>query len=340
MALILRVQRPEADTAIDDAVQRLRAGQLVALPTETVYGLAADADQPKAVARIFAAKGRPADHPLIVHLAGTTSDERAAALAHYAAQVPPFAQRLMDAFWPGPLTLILPRRPGVADTAAGGQPTIGLRCPAHPVAQRVLRAAQAAGIHGLAAPSANRFGRVSPTTAQHVLDELGHLDDEALLILDGGACPVGIESTIIDCSRGMPVRLRPGTIGLDELHAAAGVSIAERDAQAPRASGTLASHYAPRAKVRLMDATELQTALDLLGGEARQLAVYHRTPLRVLSPHVRVARMPDDAAACARELFAVLRALDANDTRLIWVERPPADAAWDGVRDRLQRAAA
>jgi L-threonylcarbamoyladenylate synthase len=340
MALILHAQRPEADAAIDDAVQRLRAGHLVALPTETVYGLAADADQPKAVARIFAAKGRPADHPLIVHLAGTTREERAAALDHYAAQVPPFAQRLMEAFWPGPLTLILPRRPGVADTAAGGQPTIGLRCPAHPVAQRVLRAAQAAGIHGLAAPSANRFGRVSPTTAQHVLDELGHLDDEALLILDGGACPVGIESTIIDCSRGMPVRLRPGTIGLDELHAVAGVPIAERDAQAPRASGTLASHYAPHAKVRLMDATELQTALDLLGGEARQLAVYHRTPLRVLSPHVRMARMPDDAAACARELFAVLRALDADDTCLIWVERPPADAAWDGVRDRLQRAAA
>lgn len=340
MALILHAQRPEADAAIDDAVQRLRAGHLVALPTETVYGLAADADQPKAVARIFAAKGRPADHPLIVHLAGTTREERAAALDHYAAQVPPFAQRLMEAFWPGPLTLILPRRPGVADTAAGGQPTIGLRCPAHPVAQRVLCAAKAAGIHGLAAPSANRFGHVSPTTAQHVLDELGHLDDEALLILDGGACPVGIESTIIDCSRGMPVRLRPGTIGLDELHAAASVPIAERDAQAPRASGTLASHYAPRAKVRLMDATELQTALDLLGGEARQLAVYHRTPLRVLSPHVRMARMPDDAAACARELFAVLRALDADDTRLIWVERPPADAAWDGVRDRLQRAAA
>jgi L-threonylcarbamoyladenylate synthase len=340
MALILHAQGPEADAAIDDAVQRLRAGRLVALPTETVYGLAADADQPKAVARIFAAKGRPADHPLIVHLAGATREERAAALDYYAAQVPPFAQRLMEAFWPGPLTLILPRRPGVADTAAGGQPTIGLRCPAHPVAQRVLRAAQAAGIHGLAAPSANRFGRVSPTTAQHVLDELGHLDDEALLILDGGACPVGIESTIIDCSRGRPVRLRPGTIGLDELHAVAGVPIAERDAQAPRASGTLASHYAPRAKVRLMDATELQTALDLLGGEARQLAVYHRTPLRVLSPHVRMARMPDDAAACARELFAVLRTLDADDTRLIWVERPPADAAWDGVRDRLQRAAA
>jgi L-threonylcarbamoyladenylate synthase len=340
MALILHAQRPEADAAIDDAVQRLRAGHLVALPTETVYGLAADADQPEAVARIFAAKGRPADHPLIVHLAGTTREEWAAALDHYAAQVPPFAQRLMEAFWPGPLTLILPRRPGVADTAAGGQPTIGLRCPAHPVAQRVLRVAQAAGIHGLAAPSANRFGRVSPTTAQHVLDELGHLDDEALLILDGGACPVGIESTIIDCSRGRPVRLRPGTIGRDELHAVAGVPIAERDAQAPRASGTLASHYAPRAKVRLMDATELQTALDLLGGEARQLAVYHRTPLRVLSPHVRMARMSDDAAACARELFAVLRALDADDTRLIWVERPPADAAWDGVRDRLQRAAA
>lgn len=340
MALTRDALGPGAAEAIAEAVRRLQAGTLVAMPTETVYGLAADADQPNAVARIFAAKGRPSDHPLIVHIAGATPAERAEALAHYAAAVPPFAQRLMDAFWPGPLTLILPRRPEVAQTAAGGQASIGLRCPAHPVTQSLLQAARAAGIQGLAAPSANRFGRVSPTSAAHVQVELGHLDDAALLILDGGACPVGIESTIVDCSRERPVLLRPGMIGRAALEAAAGRPVADRDALAPRASGTLASHYAPQAKVRLMDAGELQTALDLLGGQARQLAVYHRSPLHVVSPHVRLRRMPDDAAACAHELFAVLRALDDGGTRLIWVERPPADPAWDGVRDRLQRAAA
>ncbi|MGQ9725315.1 MAG: L-threonylcarbamoyladenylate synthase, partial [Tepidimonas sp.] len=214
------------------------------------------------------------------------------------------------------------------------------RCPAHPVAQALLQAAQAAGILGLAAPSANRFGRISPTSAAHVQAELGHLDAADLLILDGGACPVGIESTIVDCSRGQPVLLRPGMIGRADLVAAAGQPVADRDAAAPRASGALASHYAPQARVRLMDAAELQAALDLLGGQARQLAVYHRSPLHVVSPHVRLRRMPDDAAACAHELFAVLRALDDGITRLIWVERPPADQAWDGVRDRLQRAAA
>ncbi|WP_153004483.1 L-threonylcarbamoyladenylate synthase [Tepidimonas taiwanensis] len=340
MALIRDAQGNAAADAIADAVARLRTGTLVAMPTETVYGLAADADQPAAVARIYAAKGRPADHPLIVHVAGATAAERADAIAHYAASVPPFAQRLMDAFWPGPLTLILPRRAGVAEAAAGGQPTIGLRCPAHPVTQALLHAARTAGIRGLAAPSANRFGRVSPTAAAHVLAELGHLADDALLILDGGACPVGIESTIIDASRERPVLLRPGMIGRAELERVLGVPVADRDAAAPRASGTLASHYAPRARVRLMDATELQTALDLAGAQARHIAVYHRSPLRVVSPHVRARRMPDDAAVCAHELFAVLRALDDGATQHIWVERPPTDPAWDGVRDRLQRAAA
>lgn len=340
MALIRDARGRYAAEALADAVRRLQGGALVAMPTETVYGLAADADQPDAVARIFAAKGRPSDHPLIVHIAGASPAERAGAIAHYAADVPPFAQRLMDAFWPGPLTLILPRRPGVAEAAAGGQGSIGLRCPAHPVTQALLQAARAVGIHGLAAPSANRFGRVSPTSAAHVQAELSHLDDDALLILDGGACPVGIESTIVDCSRGQPVLLRPGMIGRTDLQAAAGQPVADRDAAAPRSSGTLASHYAPQAKVRLMDAAELQTALDLLGGQARHIAVYHRSPVRTVSPHVRLQPMPDDAAACAHELFAVLRALDDGDTRLIWVERPPADAAWDGVRDRLQRAAA
>ena len=247
----------------------------------------------------------------------------------------------MAACWPGPLTLILPRRPGVASAAAGGQGSIGLRCPAHPVAQAVLLAGQRMGIRGLAAPSANRFGRLSPTRAEHVADEFaGLLSDEELLILDGGPCPVGIESTIIDCSRGQPVLLRPGVLPLSTLEAAAGQRLAERDAAAPRASGTLSAHYAPRARLRLMPAAEMQAALDLLGPNARHLALYCRSPLRSASRHVRVERMPEQVSACAHELFAVLRALDRPETRLIWVETPPDDAAWDGVRDRLQRAAA
>ena len=323
------------------ACAQLQAGRLLALPTETVYGLAADADAPEAVARIFAAKGRPADHPLIVHVGGRQPAQWQAAVAHYASACPDFARRLMAACWPGPLTLILPRRPGVASAAAGGQGSIGLRCPAHPVAQAVLLAGQRAGIRGLAAPSANRFGRLSPTHAEHVADEFaGLLSDEELLILDGGPCPVGIESTIIDCSRGQPVLLRPGVLPLSTLEAAAGQRLAERDAAAPRASGTLSAHYAPRARLRLMPAAEMQAALDLLGPNARHLALYCRSPLRSASRHVRVERMPEQVSACAHELFAVLRALDRPETRLIWVETPPDDAAWDGVRDRLQRAAA
>jgi len=303
------------------------------LPTETVYGLAADADNDAAVARIFAAKGRPADHPLIVHVAD------ASAVNHYASAVPDFAHALMAAFWPGPLTLILPRRPGIANAAAGGNPTVGLRCPSHPVAQALLVAARAHGVLGVAAPSANRFGRVSPTTAAHVAEEFAGLPDDALLVLDGGACPVGIESTIVDCSRGAPVLLRPGMLTPSQIEAACGQPLRERDEAAPRASGTLESHYAPRARVRLMAGPQLQAALDLLGVDAKRIAVYARTPLTV-AQGITLRHMPDDAAQAARELFAVLRELDATGVKLIWVEAPPAGAGWDGVRDRLQRAAA
>lgn len=330
-----------AQSATAEAARRLRAGQLVGLPTETVYGLAADADQPEAVARIFAAKGRPSDHPLIVHVAGANPAQWRAAVDHYAHELPDFAERLMAAFWPGPLTVILPRRAGVGQAAAGGQDSIGLRCPGHPVAQALLQACQEAGVLGLAAPSANRFGRVSPTCAAHVQDEFqALLDDDALLVLDGGPCPVGIESTIVDCSRGRPVMLRPGMLALSALEAVAGQPLGSRDAQAPRASGTLASHYAPAARVRLMSAPEIQAALDVLGADARHIAIYSRAPVATSSPHVRSERMPEQAGACAQELFAVLRALDRHDTKLIWVEAPPADPAWDGVRDRLTRAAA
>ena len=258
--------RPGSDpAAIAEAAQRIRQGALVGFPTETVYGLGADASNDAAVALIFAAKGRPSDHPLIVHVAS------AAQVADYASEVPAFAARLIEAFWPGPLTLILPRRAGVAAAAAGGQNSIGLRCPAHPVALALL---QACGT-GLAGPSANRFGRVSPTTAQHVQEELG----EDLLVLDGGPCMVGIESTIVDCTRGQPVLLRPGVLTRAQLEAACGQPVLDKDTpvktllktQAPRASGTLESHYAPNARVRLMDAMALQAALNALDANNEKL---------------------------------------------------------------------
>ena len=262
MPLTLNARDP---AAIEQAAARLAAGSLVGMPTETVYGLAADAGNASAVSRIFSAKGRPSDHPLIVHIPPAEAGDWRASVALLAHSVPDFAVALMAAFWPGPLTLILPRRPEVAAVAAGGQDSVGVRCPAHPVAQALLKAAGRHGVIGVAAPSANRFGRVSPTTAAHVAEEFAELGDEQLLILDGGACPVGIESTIVDCSRGHPVLLRPGMLTPAQIEAACGQPLRERDEAAPRASGTLESHYAPRAKVRLMSGEQIQAALDVLG---------------------------------------------------------------------------
>jgi L-threonylcarbamoyladenylate synthase len=343
------------------AVDLLAAGQLVAFPTETVYGLGADACNDAAVAKIFAAKGRPANHPLIVHVADLAGAD------YFAASMSDFARALCAAFWPGPLTVIVPRKAGVATASAGGQNSIGLRCPAHPVALALLQQCAARGVAGLAAPSANKFGKVSPTTAQHVRDELG----TSVAVIDGGPCSVGIESTIIDCTRGAPVLLRPGVLSAAQLEAAMGrhllsnsqlleqqihglppdltskTGFAEPSGQeapapltAPRASGTLEAHYAPNARLRLMDAKALQTALDLLGAEAANIAVYSRAILVSRSERIIRRRMPDDAPAAAQQLFAVLRSFDAQGVKLIWVETPPLDAAWDGVRDRLQRAAA
>ncbi|NBU44941.1 MAG: threonylcarbamoyl-AMP synthase [Betaproteobacteria bacterium] len=330
--------------AIEAAAQALARGELIGLPTETVYGLGADADNPQAVARVFAAKGRPNDHPLIVHVTDASQ------AAHYADPIPPVAQRLMAAHWPGPLTLILPRRAGVAEASAGGQDSIGLRCPSHPVAQAVMRRAQALGVQGISAPSANHFGRVSPTTAAHVQDELG----SELLVLDGGACEVGIESTIIDCTRGRPVLLRPGMLSIETLSAAAGEPVLSPQAfaqlhpapaAAPRASGTLESHYAPRARVHLLSHAALQARLDALAPEAQHppsrpaCGVWARTALRV--PHGAVLRaMPERASECAHVLFAELRAFDQLGVSDILVETPPSSTDWDGVRDRLTRAAA
>ncbi len=316
--------------AVDAAARRLAAGELVAFPTETVYGLGARADDDAAVASIFAAKGRPADHPLIVHV----SDAQAARA--FAADWPPVAARLTEALWPGPLTVIVPRRDGMAGAAAGGQSTIGLRAPSHPAARALLQAAAAHGVHGVAGPSANRFGRISPTEARHVRDEFG----DALAVLDGGACAVGIESAIVDCSRGRPVLLRPGVLTRARLEAAAGEPLQSRDEAAPRASGTLEAHYAPRAKLRLMPAAMLANALELLGESPLKLAVYSTRRPAGMARGVHHRRMPEQAEQAAQELFAVLRAFDDEGVQLIWVEEPPDTPEWEGVADRLRRAAA
>jgi len=298
---------------IKAAAQALALGELVAFPTETVYGLGADATSEQACAKIFAAKGRPSDHPLIVHVASPSG------VTHFAAEVPAFAQNLMATFWPGPLTVILPRKLGVARSAAGGQDSIGLRCPSHPMALSLLRACQKLGVEGIAAPSANRFGRVSPTSAAHVRSEF----DSDLIVLDGGDCDIGIESAIVDCTRGVPVLLRPGVLTHKALEVACGQRLHLPQAlssNAPKASGTLESHYAPKAKVRIITAQAAKT--------------WTATPARALY------QLPVRPEQAAHELFAALRALDQPEVEEIAVTEPPAGEAWDGVRDRLMRAAA
>jgi len=312
--------------AIERAAQALAAGELVGVPTETVYGLAARADDDRAVARIFETKGRPSDHPLIVHVVGRDQ------AAQWAAPWSDGAEKLAAAFWPGPVTVIVQRAADSATTAAAGLPTLALRSPAHPVVRDLLARCAELGVPGLAAPSANRFGHVSPTTAAHVRDEFG--DD--LLVLDGGACTLGIESAIVDVSGDQPVLLRPGVVGRDELERALGQPLRDADEHSVRAPGTLENHYAPRATLRLMSSDELRSALSLLPATVKGVAVYSRTAPR-RHPLVRV--MPDDPRAVAQELFAVLREFDDRGTKLIWVEQPPDTAPWEGVNDRLSRAA-
>ncbi|MFZ5662727.1 MAG: L-threonylcarbamoyladenylate synthase [Pseudomonadota bacterium] len=315
---------PSSDAAaIEAAVAALRRGEVIGLPTETVYGLAADAENADAVRRVFALKGRPADHPLIVHLQGPE------ALDGWARAFPAEARRLAEAFWPGPLTLILPRGARASDAVTGGQDTVGLRVPAHPLAQAVLR--RFGG--GLAAPSANRFGRTSPTTAQHVRDEFG---DAVPVVLDGGECDVGIESTIVDCSGDHVRVLRPGMITVAALEAVLGrpVEAAARK-DAPRVPGALAAHYAPRTPMRLLprDALEHAWAAHPAPADVRVLAV------GALPATAHGIALPADARGYAHGLYAALRALDAAGAALLLVERPPEGGDWVAVHDRLGRAA-
>jgi len=332
-------------TAIDmDAVRlaarKLEAGKLVAFPTETVYGLGGDAENAAAIADIYTAKGRPANHPVIVHVAPEAD------ISYWAADVPTQARALIDAFWPGPLTLILKRAAHIPAAASGGQDSIGVRCPSHPVAQALLREFKA-GKGGVAGPSANKFGHVSPTTAGHVRDEFGD-DANSLLdyILDGGQSEVGIESTILDLSRVAThgaVLLRPGQISIDQITAVLGVAPASPDAAAPRASGTLDAHYAPHTPVAQVPPEQLAGVLQELAGRRCKVALIYRTyrthgTTEFPATHASFA-MPQDADHYAHDLYAALRDMDREDADVILVEALPHLPAWQGINDRLRRAA-
>jgi L-threonylcarbamoyladenylate synthase len=342
----------ERGSDIARAAAVLAGGGLVAFPTETVYGLGADAASDAAVARIFAAKRRPPSHPLIVHLAD------GARLDDWAIDIPEVARELARAAWPGPLTLILRKGPRVAAAATGGAATVGLRVPAHPVAQALLR--RFGG--GIAAPSANRFGAVSPTTAEHVASDLGAAVD---YLLDGGPCAVGVESTIVDLSRGRAVLLRPGGLVREAIEPITGPLVAA-DAAAPAAPGTLASHYAPRAEVIAVAADQVPAAVAAARARDRRVAVLAPAGAFAAWPDlaaaaaeaaadavgardargargapriVHVLRLPDEPAAMARALYAALRDLDAAEIDVVIAALPGEAGLGEAVADRLRRAA-
>ena len=320
---------------ISQAARALEAGQLVVFPTETVYGLGADAQNPEAVALVYDVKARPANHPLIVHLA------KDADLPRWAQAISGEAEKLIEVFWPGPLTLILKKSPAIHPAVSGGLDTIGLRCPSHPVAQALLKDFKD-GKGGIAAPSANPFGRISPTRAQHVLDDFGH-DSRIAAVLDGGPSDVGIESTILDVSRiathGL-VLLRPGKISATDIANVTGRKPALADENAPRVSGTLPSHYAPRSAVSLVTAQRIPFVLSALKQKNMRVALIHHSVLQDVPDDdffVRII-MPLSVKEYSRSLYASLRKIDGADADMIIIEQPPEGSAWDGVNDRLRRA--
>ncbi|WP_427184745.1 L-threonylcarbamoyladenylate synthase [Bordetella bronchialis] len=343
MAPDTQTEAEASDAQIEHAARVLAQGQLVAFPTETVYGLGADAENPLAVGRIYAAKGRPSNHPVIVHVAP------GADLSYWTGKIPPQARDLIDAFWPGPLTLILKRAPRIDPAVSGGQDSVGLRCPSHPVAQRLLRAfaaLQASGQGGVAGPSANRFGHVSPTRAEHVRAEFPDEVARGMPVLQGGASAVGIESTIVDLSRldqGVgPVLLRPGHITAADIQRVLGEPPSLPDAAAPRASGTLRAHYAPRTPLALATREQLEAAAVGIGlpEDGRTVVVaYTPRPLQI-DPRLVWQPVAAEPAQYAQALYALLRELDGMGFRRILVEAPPRTPEWAAVNDRIGRAAA
>lgn len=320
----MREPVPATEENVEQAARLLRQGGLVAFPTETVYGLGADASNPAAVRRIFAAKGRPADHPLIVHIADASE------LKNWVAEVPRAAWLLAEKFWPGPLTMVLRKAPQVGTLVTGGQESIGLRVPSHPVAQKLLRAFGG----GIAGPSANRFGKLSPTTAAHVVQELGEAVD---LVLDGGECDVGIESTIVDLTRESPAILRPGRISAQQIGDALLTQLGQNLGDRPRVSGSLASHYSPRLPLKLAHPDNVEEFLRQHAGLPIAVLARRGRPSNSRAALWQVA--PEASEDYAHMLYAVLRRLDESGCRMILVEEPPQLPEWVAVRDRLQRAA-
>lgn len=335
--------------SIEHAVELLAQGDVCAIPTETVYGLAADANHSDAVAKIYRTKQRPSGHPLIVHI--PHADNAATLQSHvtaFATDIPDYVWQLTDAFWPGPLTLILPKRAGVAQAATAEQTTIGLRCPDHVIAQRLLTLCKERDVDGLAAPSANPFGKLSPTTAAHVQHHFG----DSVAVLDGGACTRGVESTIALCLPNAMRVLRPGSITVDALqHAIPRIACARHsvdndganmDSHTPLPStpGSMKSHYQPNAQVRIMPTKAMQDAIQILGADAKNIGIYSRTPFDRLSKNMPRLAMPHTPAEAEQALYADLHTLDDMGLKLIWVEMLPNGAEWDALRDRLDKAAA
>ena len=328
-------------TEINHAAHILHEGGLVAMPTETVYGLGADAQSAQAVEKIYRAKQRPANHPLIVHIAPEAD------LSYWTRDIPAVAQKLIQAFWPGPLTLILPKNPAITETVTGGQDSIGLRCPSHPVAMELIRAfarLRPSGQAGIAAPSANRFGHVSPTQARHVREEFPQECASGMPVLEGGDAEIGIESTIVDASRiaqGMPVvLLRPGHISAAQLAQVLGYVPARPDAGVPRASGTLKAHYAPQTRLSLFDAGELSGVLAARPAHERWAIYAFDAAPSSLPAQLQWHQVSSDPVRYAHDLYALLREADQQHFDHLLIQRLPGDARWDAVADRLQRAAA
>jgi L-threonylcarbamoyladenylate synthase len=318
-----------ADRAEDraEALRLLRAGRLVAVPTETVYGLAGDAANPDAVRAIFTAKGRPADHPLIVHLPAADRMRR------WAREIPPAAWRLAEAFWPGPLTLLLAKADSVPAVVTGGRDSIGLRVPAHPVLRALLMALDG----GLAAPSANPYQRLSPTSAEQALQGLnGRID----AVLDGGPCAVGLESTILDLTAATPRIVRAGPITRAQIEAVLGAAVEFPEQHNVAVPGNMAVHYQPRTPLRVFETDRLRARLQALPSDARIALAHHGAGLALPAEGmVAEQRLPADKAGYAQQLYRVLHALDAAGAAEIWLERPPQGEEWRDVNDRLAKAA-
>lgn len=323
MVKVVRASQAEIEAAVD----ALRDGELVAFPTETVYGLGANASNPAAVRKVFELKGRPTSHPVIVHL-----DERRF-LRRWARDLSPAAEKLADAFWPGPLTLVLWRAEGVHDAVTGGQDSIAIRIPSHPMARQLLNAFGG----GIAAPSANRFGRLSATRAEHVQEEFG---DAVRVVLDGGECQEGLESTIVSCLEDVPRLLRPGSVTLGQLRKVAGEVLVGSGSSTPRVPGSTAAHYAPLTPLTIVPGGELDQLAESLSGGGQRIAVLaQRLPLKTY-PTVTWINAGTRSAAYAHDLYSNLRALDRAGCSRILVQEVPGDERWDAIRDRLARAAA